>query len=94
MTIRITAVRKPLGNPPHEAITDLKWFNESNHTEGTIERVALYNWLKASGNAAYVKDAANDVAYVGTRENAYGTKYVQTYADKTWKDNLLALPRF
>jgi hypothetical protein len=93
MTIRITAISKPEGNPSHAAITELKWIDDANGKTGTVSREYLYNWIK-SGNKAFVKDRANDVAYVETRENLYGTKFVQTYADRTWKDNLLALPRF
>jgi hypothetical protein len=93
MSIRITAIRKPPGNYSHEAITYLKWLNESTRKTGIVDRVALYNWIK-QGNKAYVKDAAGDVAYVETRDNLYGTQFVQTYADRTWRDNLLALPPF
>jgi hypothetical protein len=39
-----------------------------------------------------VRDARNNKAHVGTRENANGTKYLQTRADQVWTDNLLALP--
>lgn len=39
-----------------------------------------------------MQDSQKNKAYVGTRENAYGTKYLQTYADQVWTNNLLALP--
>lgn len=93
MTIRITAISKPEGNPSHTAISQLKWVDVSNGKTGIVSREYSYSWIKIGGKA-FVKDEANDVAYVGTRENLNGTKYVQTYADRTWKDNLLALPRF
>ena len=36
-------------------------------------------------------DMFGNKAYVATRENAYGTQYLQTYADRVWTDNLLSL---
>jgi hypothetical protein len=41
---------------------------------------------------AYVRDASGNQARVGTREHANGVKFVQTYADRVWTDNLLAQP--
>jgi hypothetical protein len=93
MSIRITAIRKSNGYHSHEAIAQLKWINESTREIGIIDRVSLYNWIKKGGKA-YVKDVAKDVALVGPRENLYGTQFVQTYADRTWRDNLLNLPSF
>jgi hypothetical protein len=90
MAIRITRISK---HYTHEAIEELEWVNEVTGAKGTASRIGLYNWIKKGGKA-YVKDAALDVAYIETRENVYGTKFVQTYADRTWRDNLLALPRF
>jgi len=46
------------------------------------------------GGEAYVKDARGDVAFLRVRTSVNGIKYVQTYADGIWSDNLLALPRF
>jgi hypothetical protein len=34
----------------------------------------------------------NASAWVGVRTSAAGNKFLQTYADGVWKDNLLALP--
>jgi Protein of unknown function (DUF3892) len=93
MAIRITRIKKPHQHSTHDAIEKLEWINEATGAKGTVNRIDLYNWIKKGGKA-YVKDAFRDIAYVGTRENIYGTKYVQTYADRTWRDNLLALPRF
>jgi Protein of unknown function (DUF3892) len=41
---------------------------------------------------AYVRDARGNQAGVETREHANGTKFLQTFADRVWTDNLLALP--
>ena len=45
------------------------------------------------GGRAYVQDDDGDTAYLRVRQTANGSKYVQTYADGIWSDNLLALPR-
>ena len=95
MAIRIVRVHRPTGfnGNIHEVIADLQWVNEESVTTGVSTREAVYEWIKAGGKAI-VRGAARDVAYVGTRINARGTKYLQTYADGIWKDNLLALPTF
>jgi hypothetical protein len=46
------------------------------------------------GGKAYVKDAKGNIAYLAVRVSSAGNKYVQTYADGIYSDNLLALPRF
>jgi hypothetical protein len=52
----------------------------------------MYDWIKTQNGVASVADARGNKARVGAREHANGTKYVQTYADHIWTDNLLALP--
>lgn len=94
MAIRVTCIKKSGGfhSDPHHAIEELSWINDQSGEEGTSTRLAVYNWIQNQGGTAYVKDARGNKAFVGTRDNAYGTKYVQTYADQVWTDNLLALP--
>ena len=52
----------------------------------------MYEWIKDKGGVAYVTDSRGNKALVGTREHTNGTKYLQTYADRVWTDNLLAQP--
>ena len=95
MAIRITCINKADGQhyDPHAAITNLGWVNDSTGETGKSTRQAVYDWLKQSAtNQAYVRDGFGNVAYLGTRENQHGTQFVQTYRDRTWTDNLLALP--
>jgi hypothetical protein len=92
MAIQIICINKSGGNhaDPHHAIEYLGWMDGSELKK--ISRLALYDWLKESGNhEAYVEDTRGNRAYVGTREHANGTKYLQTYADGKWTDNLLPL---
>jgi len=95
MAIRITCISKPDGNlqNPHEAISELGWVNEADGQRSKIGRIDLYVWLKDKNGTAYVTDARGNKAYVKPRENAHGTRFVQTQADGLWSDNLLALPR-
>lgn len=94
MALRITCIKKSGGyhQDPHHAIESLGWYNDGTGTRGTSDRLTMYNWIKNEGGTAYVQDSRNNRALVGTRENAHGTKYLQTYADKVWTDNLLSLP--
>lgn len=94
MSIRITCIRKSSGfhADPHHAISELGWINEETHETGTSTRLQVYDWIKNQSGVAYVRDLRGNQAGVGIREHAYGTKFVQTFADRVWTDNLLALP--
>lgn len=93
MGIRITCINKSQGfhADPHHAIESVGWVNDQTGETGKSAREAVYNWIRNNG-IAYVLDSRNNRARVGTRENTYGTKFLQTYADDVWTDNLLALP--
>ena len=94
MSIRITCITKGGGDHenPHVAISTLGWVNEDNNQRGTSTRLDLYDWIKAKSGYAYVRDNAGNQIGVGTAETQRGTKYVRTYRDNIWTDNLLALP--
>ena len=67
------------------------WIDEQSGKTGKSTRLQMYEWLKSKSGTAYVRDKQGNTAYVGTREHTNGTRFVQTYADKVWTDNLLAL---
>jgi len=94
MAVRITCINKANGDHenPHVAISSLGWINEQNNERGRSTRVELYDWIKEKSGVAYVRDNAGNQVNVGTAETSHGTKYVRTYRDKVWTDNLLALP--
>lgn len=94
MSVRITCISKDNGNHdnPHAAISNLGWINEQDGKTGSSTRLQMYDWIKNQKGVAYVKDAYGNQVQVGTAETSSGTKYVRTYRDKTWTDNLLALP--
>ena len=93
MALRITCINKSGGfhSDPHHAISNLGWVNESGQP-GKSSRQQMYDWLKNKNGQAYVVDKNGNKASVFPRENAYGTQFVQTAADRVWTDNLLALP--
>lgn len=93
MAIRITCINKSGGwhDDPHHAISNLGWANDANGNTGKSTRLEIYDWLKKDkSNQAYVKDGRGNTAYLYPREHTNGTKFVQTYADNKWTDNLLA----
>jgi len=94
MAIRITCINKSGGYhaDPHHAITHLGWVQDGTGQTGKSSRLEVYGWIKNQNGTAYVLDAWGNRAIVGTREHANGTQYLQTYADRVWTDNLLALP--
>jgi hypothetical protein len=92
MALQITGIRKPDPDDPHEAISHYRWHDNSDNTNGIDEREALIKWMKANKVDAYVADGTDKV-WCEIRENRYSTKYLQTYADGKWTDNLLALPQ-
>ena len=94
MSVKVRCINKSGGyhEDPHHAISHLGWINEETGETGKNTRLEIYDWIKQKNGVAYVVDSRGNKAYVGTRENANGTKYLQTYADKVWTDNLLALP--
>ena len=94
MAIRITCINKSGGyhQDPHHAISQLSWVNEESGKRGKNTRLEIYEWIKNQHGDAYVRDAYGNRASVGTREHASGTRFLQTYADRVWTDNLLSLP--
>ncbi|HEX4533875.1 MAG TPA: DUF3892 domain-containing protein [Rhizomicrobium sp.] len=94
MSVRITCISKAGGDHenPHVAISSLGWLNEEDGKRGTSTRLEMYEWIKEKSGVAYVRDAQGNQVRVGTAETERGTKYVRTYRDKVWTDNLLALP--
>lgn len=93
MSIRITCINKSGGYhaDPHHSISDLNWTNEQTGDTGRSTRLQVYDWIKNQKGVAFVRDDYGNAAQVGAREHTNGT-HVQTYADKVWTDNLLALP--
>lgn len=89
--VQCTAIRMSPGDYHHAHITHIAW---TDGTESKVSTRAEMVTFVEGGGDAYVQDDDGDIAFLRVRETSTGTKYVQTYADGIWKDNLLALPRF
>lgn len=60
---------------------------------GTNTRAEIVDWIENKNGTAYVSSTASR-AQVGVVTPAQGTKYLRTYADGQWNNNLLSLPHF
>ena len=93
MSVKIVCINKDNGNHynPHEAIEKLGWVNETTGQSGTATLQQMVDYLE-KGNYAYVVGKYNSslkaYLYVNKRDSK---KFVQTYADGKWSDNLLQL---
>ncbi len=92
MAIRFTAIRLS-GGTTNQHITHLWWVNPSTGKTGDNTRAQLVHWIENENGKAYVEDGAGNRADVGVVTPAQGDKYLRTYADGKWTDNLLALPQ-
>lgn len=82
--VRVTCINKQPRNDPHEGIT---------HLGGATwhwTRQDVINSIEAKTNTFFTLVGGNR-AEVGVVNGANG-KYLRTYADGKWNDNLLALP--
>jgi hypothetical protein len=91
MAIRITAIRLT-GGTKHEHISDLWWTNPSTGASDVSTRKTIVDWIENQSGYAFVQDRFGDKADVGVVTPQHGEKYLRTYADSVWTDNLLALP--
>jgi catechol-2,3-dioxygenase len=90
MSVRITAVHMS-GGDKHEHIANVKWANQQTGETGASTREAMVDWIENKNGPAVVTDGKNTVK-VGVVDAT--PKYLRTYADGIWTDNLLALPRY
>jgi hypothetical protein len=89
--IYITEVRM-IGGGSHEHIESVRWRNPQDGKCGSSSVVTIVSWLGGEkGNIAFVRHGAEDVR-VGVVKGE--PPYLRTYANQTWNDNLLALPRY
>lgn len=92
MALEITGIRKPNPQDPHEAISHYRWYDDVDNTRGLDEREGLIRWMESNKVDAYVADG-NVKVWCDIRKNIHGTKYLQTYADNKYTNNLLSLPQ-
>jgi hypothetical protein len=90
MSLQITHIRKPNPDDPHEAISHYG-APKNDGSLGIYEREFLVKWLEDNQVKAYVADGKTKV-WCGIHDNGR-IKYLQTYADNKWSNNLLSLPQ-
>ncbi|HMI94530.1 MAG TPA: DUF3892 domain-containing protein [Polyangiales bacterium] len=88
--IYVTAVHMADVGSRHDHIAEVKWRNPQSGEVGRSSRATMVDWIKNKGGDARVTDGGNEVR-IGVVEAT--PPYIRTYADGTWTDNLLALPR-
>ncbi len=91
VSIKFTAIR-PSSGTTHQHIIRLWWSNPSTSKSDDNSRAELVFWIDQGGKA-YVEDNYGNRVDVGVVTPSRGEKYLRTYADGKWTDNLLALPR-
>jgi Protein of unknown function (DUF3892) len=92
LAIRFTKIELT-GGTSHEHITHLWWTDPASGDTGDNSRQRLVTWIENENGKAYVDDGLGNRADVGVVSPAGRDKYLRTYADGKWTDNLLALPR-
>jgi len=85
--VRITCIRKPHPQSPHEHITHVG----TNGQVWTREQVIA--WIDAGAYTFYTLDAYSRRADVGIVREPGKAPYLRTYADGVWNNNLLSLPQ-
>ena len=96
MVVEIVCIEKDNGNHynKHEAIKTYGWWDVDDKKVVKTARNTMVTWIEEDKDKhmAFVTDKNNgNKAYCYVRKNNYGTKFLQTYADGDWKDNLLYL---
>ena len=92
MSIQITAVRLA-GGVTHQHIVRLWWTDPADGDTGDNTRAEIVAWIEQRNGKAFVEDAAGHRVEVGVVTPSSGVKYLRTYADGFWTNNLLSLPR-
>lgn len=83
--ILITCINKPDRNSRHEHITHL------GNANGKSSRADVIAWIENKTHTFHTT-VNGKTAYIGVVTPTQGAKYLRTYADNEWNDNLLALP--
>jgi hypothetical protein len=85
----ITAVHME-GGYGHEHIASVRWRNPATSKTGESTRGEMVDFINQNdAGVAKVTDGVHTV-----NVGVFKEKWLRTYADRTWTDNLLALPKF
>lgn len=94
-TIEITHRRmSPPNSQDHQHITHLQWKRSGSVDTVSSATQALVEWIDSGTGTAVVKPGSGQ-SVVGTVDPGSGRpKYLRTYADGEWNNNLLSLPTY
>lgn len=81
------------GGTGHEHISEVRWRDPSDNGTGESCVAVIVDWIDNKGGDARVRSGTYEVQ-VGTVARQGKPKYLRTYADGQWTDNLLALPTY
>ena len=87
--IYITA-RHMEGGSGHEHIASVQWIQPGTTTTGTSTRAEMVTWIDTMNGDARVRGIPD--SQVGTVDG--NPRYLRSFADNTWNNNLLSLPVF
>lgn len=82
--VQVTCINKTPRNDPYEGITHL------GNSSGKWTRQQVIDWIESKSNTFYTSSGGNR-SNIGVVNGPNG-KYLRTYANGQWNDNLLALP--
>ena len=69
------------------------WTNPADGKTDDNTSAEVVSWIEDKNGKAYVEDSGGNRTDVGVVTPSVGSKYLRTYADGRWTNNLLALPR-
>lgn len=85
-------------SPPHsqnhQHITYLQWKSLGTNNTGSSTTEAIVEWIDDESGIAVVKPGPNQSTVGTVNPGDGGPKYLRTYADDQWNNNLLSLPRY
>jgi len=89
--VEIICINKDGGNHsnPHEGITHYGWRNSVGQN-GRATKADMLKYLD-DGNRAYVMPNQGTKVYCYIRTSTAGNRFLQTYADNQYTNNLLSL---
>jgi len=82
--VQVTCINKQPRNNPYEGITHL------GNSSGKWTRQQVIGWIESKANTFFTLVDGNR-GDIGVVDGPNG-KYLRTYADGKWNDNLLSLP--
>ena len=87
---QIDCVNRPDRNSPHEHITSVGGPNPNGVGRWKDPVETVVRLIEQQSHRFYTK-VGGAQAWVGVRTSSSGRKFLQTYSDGIWRDNLLAL---